>query len=433
MLCVQCRNLSENIVCFWSLNDISLFLFGSVPEYQLAHTIDEGPQMTDWSLVDGRGYILDRHCSHTAASRLDLQFYLWKDALQFNIHPSILPSRSKHAVIADVASGSCIWLIDVSRQLPEAQLDGFDFNLRQSPHQQWLPSNVNVRHWNILEDVPGYLVGKYDCDLFVGMKGTGHNFATVTSFEMNNFPRGPDTWHYHNYIWRGDKLEDIFNALNVLRGNGTTPVNMTFDFGVFSMNTTITKEEPIIWWTFAYCGTAEKAEQHLARFNTIKSIYDEFGEVPYLEISIVRGNGEDGFICQDNQVRITATAGLNASPDNKNPDNSAYAFRAERYLMLIQIIIPPDSSSIEHAAWEWAKEVRAQWNDGQPERPIDAYVNYANGFEPVEQWYGHEAWRLERLRDLKARYDPYNRFRYYNPIIKGNTTVESPYNKARSS
>ena len=69
---------------------------------------------------------------------------------------------------------------------------------------------------------------------------------------------------------------------------------------------------------------------------------------------------------------------------------------------------------------KWAEEVRAQWNDGQPGRPINAYVNYANGFEPVEQWYGHEAWRLERLRGLKAKYDPYNRFRYYNPIVQGN-------------
>ena len=118
--------------------------------------------MTDWSLVDGHGYILDRDRSHAAASRLNLQFYLWKDALKFNIHPSILPCLSEKAVIADVASGSGMWLIDVSRQLKGAQLDGFDINLRQIPHQKWLPSNVNVRYWDILEDLPEDLVGKYD-------------------------------------------------------------------------------------------------------------------------------------------------------------------------------------------------------------------------------------------------------------------------------
>ena len=122
----------------------------------------EEPPMTDWSLTDGYGYILDRDRTHAAASRLNLQFYLWRDALKFNIHPSILPSLSKNAVIADVACGSGMWLIDVSRQLPEARIDGFDLVLRQVPHEKWLPSNVNVRYWNILEDPPDDLIGKYD-------------------------------------------------------------------------------------------------------------------------------------------------------------------------------------------------------------------------------------------------------------------------------
>ncbi|KAL8648135.1 MAG: hypothetical protein Q9210_005165 [Variospora velana] len=302
-------------------------------------------------------------------------------------------------------------------------------------------------------------------DLFWGMKGAGHNFGIVTSFELNIFPRGPDTWHYQNYVWRGDKLDDVFSALNVLHGNGTTPVNMTSNFGSFLINATITEEEPVIWWTFAYRGTAEAAQQHLAAFNAIEAVYDEFGDVPYPEIALAQGNGEDDFICQDNEVRVTATAGLQvynltaerliydgfkqrvaSSPalaagcgilhegysteavNSEDPDDSAYPFRADYHLMLFQLIVPPGyNSSMVDAAWEWAGEVRAQWNDGQPGRPVNAYVNYANGFEPVEQMYGHEGWRLERLRGLKARYDPGNRFRYYNPIVRGNATSAAAY------
>ncbi|KAG4032390.1 hypothetical protein MFRU_007g02940 [Monilinia fructicola] len=122
----------------------------------------EGVQKTDWNLVDGQGYILDRDRSHAAACRLNLQFYLWRDALGFNIDPSILPSLSKESVIADVASGTGIWLIDVSRQFPEAQLDGFDIVLRQSPHPAWLPPNVDVKYLNILGNIPDELIGKYD-------------------------------------------------------------------------------------------------------------------------------------------------------------------------------------------------------------------------------------------------------------------------------
>lgn len=55
-----------------------------------------------------------------------------------------------------------MWLVDVSRQFPEAQLDGFDLVLRQVPHQKWLPPNVHVRYCHILEDLPDDLVGIYD-------------------------------------------------------------------------------------------------------------------------------------------------------------------------------------------------------------------------------------------------------------------------------
>ena len=304
--------------------------------------------------------------------------------------------------------------------------------------------------------------GTSHSDLLWGMKGAGHNFGIVTSFELNIFPRGPETWHYHNYVWRGDKLDDVFNALNDLHGNGTTPVNMTINFGSFAMNATISKEEPIISWTFAYRGTASEAQRYLAPFNAITAVHSESGDVPYPGVSVAQGNSEDSPICQDNKVRITATAGLQVynltaehqiydgfkrraasnptlaagggilhegysteAVTKQNPDDSAYPFRDDYHLMLFQTTVPPGNKSIEYAAWQWAQEVIDQWNEGQPGRPVNTYVNYANGFEPVEQMYGHEAWRLERLRGLKTKYDPYNRFRYYNPIVRGNATSTS--------
>ncbi|KAJ5883733.1 6-hydroxy-D-nicotine oxidase [Penicillium subrubescens] len=291
-------------------------------------------------------------------------------------------------------------------------------------------------------------------DLLWAMRGAGHNFGIVTSFEMNIFPRGPDTWHYHNYLWRGEHLEAIFAALNELQGNGTTPVDMTINFGNFLMNTTVATDEPVIFWTFAYRGSAEVAEKYLAPFNAIEAVYDESGDVPYPEISVAQQTDVDAFICGDNNVRITATAGLQVynltaerlifdgftrrvqehpelvpgavilhegysteAVDAQNPNDSAYPFRADHHLMLFQTIIPPNNASIERAVWEWAGEVRDQWNEGQPGRLPNAYVNYANGFEPLQQMYGHEPWRLQRLKALKRKYDPANRFRYYNPIV----------------
>lgn len=301
-------------------------------------------------------------------------------------------------------------------------------------------------------------------DLLWGMKGAGHNFGIVTSFEMKIYPRGPDTWHYHNYIWTGDKLVNVFNTLNAFHRNGSTPVNMTTNFGNFFMNSSISTTEPIIWWTFSYRGSEEEAEKLLAPFNAIGSVYEESGNIPYPEVAHAQQTGEEDAICQDGVIRITSTSGLQvynvtaeqqiwnsfvqrlktnnelaqggiilhegystAAVEAINGDTSAYPFRADHHLMLFQGLIAPDSG-LEDAAWEWAYEVRDLWNGGQPNRLPDAYLNYANGFEPLEQRFGHEPWRLERLRNLKAKYDPKNRFRYFNPIVQEPSNYTNPIN-----
>lgn len=105
-------------------------------------------------------YLLER--SYSAASRLNFQFYLWKQTLKFNLHPSI-PNPNVDARIADVATGTGIWLLDLAREVSTTiQLDGLDISLSQAPPKAWLPANINMRVWNIFEDVPEDLVGQYD-------------------------------------------------------------------------------------------------------------------------------------------------------------------------------------------------------------------------------------------------------------------------------
>ncbi|KAK2035762.1 FAD-binding domain-containing protein, partial [Colletotrichum somersetense] len=147
-------------------------------------------------------------------------------------------------------------------------------------------------------------------DLLWAMKGAGHNFGIVTSFELNIFPRGLDTWHYQNYIWRGDKLDAVFDTLNKFHNNGKTPVDMALNMGYFYMNTTITNAEPVIYWTFAYSGSAKAAQKHLKAFDEIGVAYKKSGDVPYPVISLAQKTDENNFFCQHGYGRVTSTAGL---------------------------------------------------------------------------------------------------------------------------
>ena len=54
------------------------------------------------------------------------------------------------------------WLIDLSPELPSAQLDGFDVSEDQFPSKVWLLSHISLSQLDITKDVPRNLEGMYD-------------------------------------------------------------------------------------------------------------------------------------------------------------------------------------------------------------------------------------------------------------------------------
>lgn len=288
-------------------------------------------------------------------------------------------------------------------------------------------------------------------DLLWALKGAGHNFAVVTSVVKKIYPREIDTWHYHRYIWTQDKLETVFEELNKFHKsyNGTTPPKMGVNFGSMLMNTSISATEAVLDWGFYYAGSAEEAEDLLAPFNAIAAVAEEVFDASYPEVSDIVSSVcppgayalssallleynvttertlYDHFVAkvaENPELGATAyawhegysTAGYQAVPS----DSTAFPHREENHVMYFAMFVPEGSGLLE-AAETWVGEVRDIWNGGQPGRQPKTYVNYAAGhdYETLESIYGYEPWRLDRLRSLKATYDPENRFRFYSPIV----------------
>lgn len=82
--------------------------------------------------------------------------------------PPLTPPPALHAAtpafhVADVATGTAIWPIQVARHLPtSASLCGFDISLSQVPPRAWLPPNLELREWDIFTPLPEDCRAKYD-------------------------------------------------------------------------------------------------------------------------------------------------------------------------------------------------------------------------------------------------------------------------------
>ncbi|KAI4168868.1 MAG: hypothetical protein LQ343_006081 [Gyalolechia ehrenbergii] len=136
-------------------------------------------------------YVLNRN--YVATIRLNSQHLLWKLELGWCLHPSLqsqmdtahsassntleaptltvmpptehqipLASRADPFRIADLATGTAVWALDIAQDFPRAKIDGFDIDLQQCPPPEWLPHNVTIREWNIFSDLAPELEGLYD-------------------------------------------------------------------------------------------------------------------------------------------------------------------------------------------------------------------------------------------------------------------------------
>ncbi|MDI1490845.1 MAG: hypothetical protein OHK93_002050 [Ramalina farinacea] len=106
------------------------------------------------------GYFLGR--DHKASTRLNYQHFWTSNLIKDLLHPEIKVDRSDMC-IADVGTGTGVWLVDVAQQVPaRTKLYGFDLSSAQFPRSEWLPSNVKLIAQDALAEVPSEWHGKFD-------------------------------------------------------------------------------------------------------------------------------------------------------------------------------------------------------------------------------------------------------------------------------
>ncbi|KGO45652.1 hypothetical protein PEX1_011060 [Penicillium expansum] len=110
--------------------------------------------------VQSRGeYLLVRNMAES--ERLEMQYKAWQANIGYLLHPAI--KQHDRMRIADVGTGTGIWLRDLAAILPiTCQLDGFDLSDVMFPRKNALPENITFHHQNLLAPFPDEYLGEYD-------------------------------------------------------------------------------------------------------------------------------------------------------------------------------------------------------------------------------------------------------------------------------
>lgn len=75
-----------------------------------------------------------------------------------------------------------------------------------------------------------------------------------------------------------------------------------------------------------------------------------------------------------------------------------------------------NDASLDKAAADWiASSAEALYEHSGFARPA-VYMNYASGTEELGARYGYDEWRLQKLKELKTKWDPEGMFSSYHPI-----------------
>ncbi|CZT18387.1 related to oxidoreductase [Ramularia collo-cygni] len=288
-------------------------------------------------------------------------------------------------------------------------------------------------------------------ELFWALRGAGHNFGIVVDFEYRIYDITEENaaWSYEKLYYSLDRLEDVLDVVNGMIGtiDEPAPVELIV-FGLVGRNPSVARGELTLVIYLIWQGAAIPAA-FAEPFNAIPtlSIVAETTDLP--GVTALLGWTNDDGPCNTNSptlqrfpvaLKTYPIPGIRAAVDlldsmpvefNNSAlilegystnavqavpkENTAYPDRLNNLLIAPFIRHAANDAELEKFGSDYGNEMRQLIVDASGQG-LNAYANYAHGSETQQKLYGHETWRLEKLRKLKREWDPENRFGWYLAI-----------------
>ena len=289
-------------------------------------------------------------------------------------------------------------------------------------------------------------------DLWWAMRGAGHNFGIVTSATVKIYPLVHTNWAVETLMFTGDKVKAVYQAANDhFLTNGAQPVgviNWSYWFNLPDVD----PNGPVIAFYIIQEGVSAVDSVYTQPFRDLGPFAVTPDSGTYRDLAGWVGISLDAPPCQkaglanprfpvylsaynataQQELYAAFAKGTNASSpwanslfmfegysmqgvEAVNSASAAYAFRDDNLLIAPLIQYTPAGPVRDQQAAQFGNQLRQILHKGSGRSQMHTYVNYAYGDESPKEWYGADAWRQDRLKALKAKYDPRGRFSFYAP------------------
>lgn len=269
-------------------------------------------------------------------------------------------------------------------------------------------------------------------DLFWGVRGGGGNFGVVTRFRFRLHPVGPRIVAGLT-AWSADRAGEILRAYREI--TGAAPRELTL--AAVIRHAPPAPFVPPEWHgkkivALVACYTGADPDRDLAALRRLPDpILSTLGEMPYTALQSMLNANEpkgphrywkteflpglaDGFLDAFVEGGLSLTSPMSQSVlfhlggalNERSSDDGAVGNRDAHYIAGFSGTWPPDVQPDPHIAW-----VRRSWETIRPFSTGGNYVNFQQHDDDATRLEAAYGENFERLRRVKARYDPDNFFR----------------------